>query len=873
MHYKTIKEIFEQLNTTEKGLLQTEAEERLKKYGLNEIKEAKKISPWEIFFAQLNSIVMWILIAATIISAFLGEYIDAIVIFVIIIMIAILGFIEEYRAERDIEALKKLASLKATVLRDGQKKEIDSKQIVPGDVIILETGDKVPADARLIEVFNLQTQEASLTGESQPVKKNTNQLEEKTGIADRKNMVFSSTIVVTGRAKAVVVNTAMQTEIGKIATLIEEVKPEDTPLQKKMNQLGRRIGAVTICIAVIVFVVGLLVHEQTFLKMLLVAVSLAVAAIPEGLPAVVTISLAIGTKRMLKRNALIRRLPSVETLGSTTVICTDKTGTLTVNEMTVKKIFSNYKIIDVTGTGYETKGGFLHKGKNVDIRELELLLKSGALNNNAELKNGNMIGDPTEGSLIVSAAKAGLIKEELEIEYSRIDEIEFTSERKIMTTVHRHHGEKIAFVKGAPEVLLRICNSIYINGNVKKLTEQDKLEIIETNRQFAGEALRVLGFAYKTVVDTDPEKNLTFIGLQGMIDPAREEVKLAIEKCKKAGIKVVMITGDHELTANAVAKEIGLTGKSITGQKLDEIKNLEDVVDEITIFARVNPEHKIKIVDALQKKGHIVAMTGDGVNDAPALKKADIGIAMGITGTDVSKEASAMILTDDNFASIVNAVEEGRGTYDNIRKYFAYLVSGNIGEVLIIFFAIIFGLPLPLTATQILLINLVTDGLPAIALSADPFEPNAMARKPRKQNEPIYKDLNFFLFYYPAALTVVVLSVFSWIYFKKGDLSQAQTATFLTISLFELYQAFACRSTIYPAIKVGIFKNKYLILAVLSSFALTVSVIFIPSFGRILDMVPISLMEFFVILIISSIGAVIIEASKYYKNKGGKISS
>jgi len=872
MHSKPVQQVFKELSTSEKGLSQKEAEQRLKQYGLNEIKEGKKISAWEIFIGQFKSIVIWILIFATIISAFLKEYIDAIVILVIIVLISVLGFILEYRAERAIEALKKLTSLKATVIREGQKKEIDSKEIAPGDIILLETGDKVPADARLFEVFNLQTQEAALTGESQPVKKNTDVLPEKTAIADMKNMVFSGTIVVSGRAKAIATGTGMQSEIGKIAAMIEEVKPEPTPLQKKMDQLGRWIGKVVIAIAFVIFTVASIFQEKSILDNLIVAVAVAVAAIPEALLAIVTMALAIGTQRMLKRNALVRRLPSVETLGSTSVICSDKTGTLTANEMTVKKLFVNGKIIEVTGTGYETKGQFLYKNKPVNIDEIEPLLRIGALNNNAELKDGNVIGDPTEGCLIVSAEKAVLTKKDLEIEFPRIDEIEFTSERKMMTTIHKHHGEKLAFVKGATEVVLRLCNYILINGKAKKMTEEMRKEILETNKEFANDALRVLGFAYKTIVtDKEPEKNLTFAGLQGMIDPARPEVKVAIEKCKKAGIRVVMITGDHEVTARAVAKDIGLSGKAVTGQQLEEIKNLEDWVDDIAIFARVNPEHKIKIIDALKKKGHVVAMTGDGVNDAPALKKADIGIAMGVTGTDVSKEASAMILTDDNFASIVNAVEEGRGVYDNIRKYIGFLLSGNISEVLIIFLGIIFGLPLPLTATQILLINLVTDGLPALALSADPYEPNAMARKPRKLDEPIFKGLNPFLVYYPIVMTIIALLIFSWFYFSKGNLLQAQTATFLTISMFELYQAFASRSTIYPAFKVGIFKNKYLIFAVLSSFTIIATSIFIPSFGKFLDMSPLSIIEFILIVLISSIGAIVIEVSKYLKTKNEAI--
>ena len=861
-HAYAANNVLSELKTSEKGLSEEEAKNRLSIYGPNEIKEGAKVSPLKIFLSQFKSIVVWILIAATFISAFLREYIDAIVILVILALIAIIGFFQEYRAEKAIEALKKLASLKATVLRGGKKQDIDAKELVPGDIIILKTGDKIPADARLLRLHNLQVQEAALTGESQPVKKDLRELPEKTQIADQRNTVFSGTIVVSGHAEAVVIATGMQTEIGKIAAMIEEVKPDLTPLQKKMNQLGKRLGIITILITIIIFVTGLLVHKASWLDMLLVAVSLGVAAIPEGLPAVVTVSLALGTRRMLKRNALVRRLPSVETLGSTTVICTDKTGTLTMNEMTVTKLYTNGKIIGVTGTGYETKGQFMYQGKPVGTSEVSHLLITGALNNNADLRNNTVIGDPTEGALIVSAAKAGFIKEKLETEYPRLDEIEFTSERKMMTTVNKHGSERVAYVKGAPEVVLKCCSHIYLNGAVKRLTEEARQEVLRINHQFAEQALRVLGFAYKTLIDGASENNLIFVGLQAMMDPPREEAKTAVEKCKQAGIKIIMITGDHEITAKAVAKEIGLSGKVLTGEKLDEIKDLEAIVEGIAVFARVNPEHKIKIVDALKKKGHVVAMTGDGVNDAPALKKADLGISMGITGTDVSKEASSMILTDDNFASIVNAVEEGRGTYDNIRKYLAYLLSGNIAEVMIIFLGIIFGLPLPLTATQILLINLVTDGLPAIALSADPFEPNAMSRKPRKQDEPIYKGLRAFFVYYPIAVIIAALAIFSWIYFNEGNLLKAQTATFLTIAMFELYQALSCRSTIYPVAKIGIFKNKYLVMAVLLSFAVIVASIFIPPLAALFDMAPLDVSQFFFIVLVSSIGAIIIEITK-----------
>jgi Ca2+-transporting ATPase len=874
MHNKTIEQVIKELNSSEKGLSQKEAEERLRQYGLNEIKESKKVPPWKIFLNQFKSVVLLILIAATLISAFLKEYIDAIVILVIIILIAVLGFILEYRAEKAIEALKKMSSLKATVIRNNQKKEIDAKQLVPGDIIAVETGNRVPADARLLEVFNLQAQEAALTGESQPVKKNAGALPEKTAMADMKNMIFSGTVIVSGRAKAVVAGTGMKSEIGKIAAMIEEVKPEPTPLQKKMDNLGKFLGKVVIGIAVLIFTIGMFFHEKPLLEMLIFAVAVAVAAIPEALLAIVTMSLALGTQRMLKRNALIRRLPSVETLGSTTVICTDKTGTLTMNQMTVKKIFANGKIIDVSGSGYGTKGQFTWKNKPVKIGEIGQLLLIGSLNNNSELKEGSIIGDPTEGSLIVSAEKAGLAKKDLDREFPRVGEIEFTSERKMMTTLHSHHGEKLAYVKGAPEVVLKLCSYILVDNKVKKLNDSMKKQILEINREFANDALRVLGFAYKTIVtDKNPEKNLIFAGLQGMIDPARPEARIAVEKCKNAGIKVVMITGDHEITAKAVAKEIGLDGKSMTGQQLEDMQNLDGIVDEIAIFARVNPEHKIKIVDALKKKGHVVAMTGDGVNDAPALKKADIGIAMGITGTDVAKEASSMILLDDNFASIVDAVEEGRGVYDNIRKYMGFLLSGNIGEVLIIFLGIISGLPLVLTATQILFINLVTDGLPALALSADPFEPKAMARKPRKQDESLFKGLNPFLVYYPIAQVSVALSMFTYIFFTEGNLAKAQTAVFLTIGMFELYQSIASRSTIYPVFKVGMFKNKFLIMAFISSFTIMAASVFIPPLGKYLDMHLIALPMFLFIVAVSSVGAFIIESCKYYKTRNEAIEA
>src|SRR3989338_3033836 len=840
MHHKSIEDALKELKTDKNGLTEKEAEERLKKYGLNEIQQLKKINPIRIFLEQFHNIVIYILIFALVVSIFLNETIDAIVIGVIVIVNAIIGFIQEYHAEKAIEALKKLASLKATVIREEKEKEIDAKLLVPGDIVKLETGDKIPADCRLIDVTELQTQEATLTGESTPINKELSVLAEKTPLADRLNMAFSGTIITNGKAHEIVTATGMQTEIGKIATLIEEIKPELTPLQKKLNALGKKLGIVVIIISIIVFlaqlfknpvVLGYLTSFQflEFLKgsreIFLTAIALAVAAIPEGLPVVVTVGLAIGIKKMVKRNALNRRLPSVETLGSTTIICTDKTGTLTKNEMTITKIYANGKIIDVTGSGYETKGKFLSDNKKVNPDELRLLLQIGALNNDASFDKDNVIGDPTEAALLVSAAKSGVDYEQLRKKYARKDEIPFTSERKIMTTMHDINGY-VAYVKGAPEVVLKLCNSIYVNGAVRELAENERKKILQTNADFAGDALRVLGFAFKAVTDkSKAEKNLTFVGLQAMIDPPREEVKAAIEKCKKAGIKIVVITGDHEATAKAIAKEIGIEGISISGSHLEKMsqEELDKEVEDIVLYARVNPEHKIKIVNALKKKGHVVAMTGDGVNDDPALKKADIGIAMGITGTDVAKESSDMILLDDNFASIVNAVEEGRGIFDNIRKFVNYLLSSNLGEIALILFASLFGLPLPLTAIQILWINLITDGLPATALSFDPHSKGIMQRPPRPRRENILSRGSLAHIVTSGILIGTISLILFWLYLGSGVV-KAQTMAFTSLVVFEIVRL----QTIRAEYKLSLFSNKLLAGAVFFSLILHLGTLYTP---------------------------------------------
>lgn len=869
-YQKTADEALNALSSSRKGLSNEEAAKRLQQYGLNELKEGKKISPFEILLNQFKSFLIMILIAATIISLFVGEYIDALVIFIILVLNSILGFVQEYKAEKSIEALKKLSALKAAVLRNNEIEAIDAVNLVPGDIIILETGAKIPADGRIIEAINFKTQEATLTGESMPVRKDAKAISEKKQVAEQCNMAFAGTIVTDGRAKVIVTSTGMATEFGKIATMIQELKPELTPLQKKLKQLGQWLGSITLAICLFV-IIGSFLHGSNIYNSFLIGLSLAVAAVPEGLPAVVTISLALGVRRMIKKNALIRKLPSVETLGSTTVICTDKTGTLTCNEMTVRKIYVNNKIINATGTGYNGEGEFLFNGKKFSSDDLILMLKMGCLNNNSRLHGTDLIGDPTEGALTASCLKAGIKKEALEKKWQRIDEITFSSERKRMTTVHESENGRIAIMKGAPEVVINLCSKFLVNGKIKALTGQDKKNILNINEDFASSALRVIGFAYKKlskqVSAKDIEKEMVFVGLQAMIDPPRYEVKDAVKKCGEAGIKVVMITGDSEATAKAIAEEIGIIGESITGEELDRLKDLSGIVDNTAIYARVNPEHKLKIIDALKKKGHIVAMTGDGVNDAPALKKADIGIAMGIAGTDVAKEASHMILTDDNFASIVNAVEEGRGVYENIRKFFAFLISGNMGEVIIIFMAVLFGFPLPLTATQILLINLVTDGLPATALSVDPFEPGSMKQKPRKPNEKIYKGMAPYIIFYPILMFCATFFVFGASIFNGEGIVIAQTKAFIVIAMFELYQAFSCRSVNYPLSRVGFFKNKWLILSVLISLLAVISVVYIPALQKVFNTAALGIYEFLLLILMSGAGALYLEIHKFVKMK------
>jgi P-type Ca2+ transporter type 2C len=870
-HAKSCEDVLRFLDTTTKGLSETQAENRLVKFGYNEIVEEEKISPLKILISQFKSFIIGILLIAVIISLVIGEKFDALVIGVILVLNAVLGFIQEYKAEEAIEALRKMASLKAVVLRNGEEKKIDAKEIVPGDIIVLETGEKVPADARLIEAINLYTQEAALTGESNAEVKQTEKIDADKGVADMNNMVFAGTIITRGRGLAAVTATGMGTEIGKIARMMQQTKDELTPLQKKLKQLGEYLGAATLIICLIVFGAGVFSGKPAA-EMFIAALSLAVAAIPEGLPAVVTISLALGIQRMIKRNALIRKLPSVETLGSTTVICTDKTGTLTHNQMTVRKIFANDKVIDITGSGYSIEGNFSEDGKEVSAKEIEMMLKVGALCNDAKLADNDIIGDPTEGALIVSAAKAGLHKSELERQSPRIAEIQFDSERKSMSTYHNIKGENIVCTKGAPDVIIGLCNRIMINGNVYMMTKEQRKRILDMNEQFAKQALRVLGFAYRPSGKLE-EKELIFLGLQAMIDPPRDEAKESIKKCKEAGIKVVMITGDYKLTAEAIGKELGIEGRAIDARELDAITDLEHAVDGIGIYARVDPKHKIRIVEALQKKGYVVAMTGDGVNDAPALKKADIGVAMGITGTDVAKEASDMILTDDNFTSIVGAVEEGRGVYDNIRKFVEYLLSSNLGEILTIFAAIIlvglFQNALPLLAIQILWINLLTDGLPALALGVEPKEKDIMQRKPRKKNERI---LSRYIIFRMIAVGVIMmlgtLALFK-LYLPKGVI-YAQTVAFTVLMMFQMFNVLNCRSENSSLFKLGVFGNMKLIIAILISVAMQLAVIYTP-LNVMFKTIPLTGMDWIYIVLVSSAVFVFVEIMKMIRTRKANV--
>ncbi|MDO8446624.1 MAG: cation-translocating P-type ATPase [Deltaproteobacteria bacterium] len=894
-----------------KGLSQAEAEKRLQEVGPNKLAEQEPPSAFILLLEQFNNFIVWVLIAASLISGFFGEWEDAVAIIAIVILNAVLGFIQESRAQKSLAALKKLSAPTTRVLRNGEYSVVPSEQVVPGDIVLLEAGDYIPADVRLVNVSRFATQEASLTGESTSVNKTVEKIDQaELAIADRKNMSFMGTSAVSGKANAVVVETGMKTELGKIAGLLQGTEEETTPLQKRLDEFGHKLVYFTLAIVIIVFFMEIW-RGGEFLETFLIAVSLAVAAIPEGLPAVVTIALALGVKRMVKRNALIRKLHSVETLGSTSVICSDKTGTLTQNEMTVRKVYYDGVEIDVSGVGYAPVGTFIFpspltgegqgEGEISSVPpplnphpqgegrltggSLDMLLNIGVLCNSAFLKQENnqwkIIGDPTEGALLTLAGKKGIFRDELLKTYQTIAEIPFDTERKMMTGIFKGPKGVMATVKGAPDIIIGRCTHYLDNGEIKPLTPPVAEQILRENETLAFQALRVLGMAFRIFPEVpsnlEPEfieTDLIFAGLAAMIDPPRPEVKLAIEKCKDAGICTVMITGDHKNTAIAIARELGFYNESseaVTGLELDAMSDDELIrrVQTISVYARVSAENKLRIVKAWKTAGAVVAMTGDGVNDAPAVKESDIGVAMGITGTDVTKDASDMVITDDNFASIVAAVEEGRGIYTNIKKFIYFLLSCNIGEVLTMFIASLFALPVPLFPIQILWINIVTDGLPALALGVDPVSPTIMKDPVRKRDENIFNRLVALrLLWHGLLIAIVTLIAFLYVLKVRGeDISSARTVAFSVLVFSQLFHALDCRSEKESIWELGLFTNKFLLLAVAASIALQIMLHHFDITNRIFKTQPLGTFDMVFSLGIATIPMLVIEGWKVLKRR------
>lgn len=880
-----IEEALRSLGTSREGLSNEEAQRRLQEYGYNELVERERATLLEIFLSQFKDIFVIMLLVATAISFLIGEIVDASTIGVIVVLNSVVGFVQEYRSEKAMEAMKKLTAPKARVLRDGEERIVPAREVVPGDITMLEEGDRIPADGRLVEVVELKASEAVLTGESTPVGKTIEVVDEKSPVADRKNSVFMATHIIYGRGKGVITSTGMKTEFGKIAEMVQAVEAEETPLKQKLERFAKKLGILIVVLCAVIFamelydifILQLYAGAQAIENIVTAfetAVALAVSAVPEGLPAVVTVSLALGARELAKRNAIIRKLASAETLGATTIICSDKTGTLTKGEMTVRKIYVNDDVIDVAGVGYESKGEFLLNGKPIHPKaddSLHLLLRASTLCSNAHYDGKNILGDTTEGALIVAAAKAGMTRKDLEATYPRVHEVPFTSERKRMTTVHKaSDGKLVAYVKGAPEIILKRSSYMLKDGKTKKLDEKERDTILATNEAMARGALRLLGVAYRelpydAVEKIDAEKvesDLVFIGLTGMIDPPREEAKEANRQCQQAGIKTVMITGDHKLTAVAIAKELGMLRSDMVliGAELDQMSDeeFEKIVENVTVYARVSPEHKLRIVKALKKKGHIVAMTGDGVNDAPALKQADIGVAMGITGTDVTREAADMVLADDNFATIVKAVEGGRAIYDNIRKFSFFLMRCNFDELAVIGIFALMGLRtaegeiiLPLTAGMILWINLVTDGGPALALSMDPPDKDIMKRSPRNPDEGVLHGRLASIIASFIAQFLGTAGLFYIAYFIWGrPLGEAQAIAFVQATLRELFIVWNCRSERQNAFKVGFTSNKFLLLAVFISALGTVLVPYTGLFGTS----PLNLTDWAVVLPVSLSG-------------------
>lgn len=916
----------------ESGLSDEEARQRLQRYGRNELAERPGKSFWQKLWEQINSFVIWLLIGAAVISAVLGDWVEAGAILLIVVLNAIMGIVQESRAEASLAALKKMSAPEAQVLRNGHRVMIPTPELVPGDIVFIEAGNFIPADLRLLEAVNLSIDEASLTGESVPAKKNASgNLLADIPLGDRENTAFMGTTVSYGRGKGVVTNTGMHTQLGLIATMLQTVEEEQTPLQKRLDQLGKTLGIAALIVCILVFVIGVIrlvippdvvrPGDERFIpeliSLFMVAVSLAIAAVPEGLPAVVTISLAGGMREMVARHALIRKLASVETLGSVTTICTDKTGTLTQNQMTVTKLWVDGKFVDVSGIGYDPVGEFSIDGEVIDLKEYQgarNVLWVGSMNNDAQLEAAGeedgkttyrMVGDPTEGSILVAAQKAGALAGDLNSNYPRVQEIPFDSSRKRMVTVHElvHPGggdispfysdereyTHVINVKGAPDIVLGLCTRYQkMDNTVAPLTDEMRQEILSANDSITGQALRVLGVAYRPVSQqpTDLnaetlEKDLIFAGLIGMIDPSRPEVKPALREAQHAGIRSVMITGDYPNTAKAIAEDIGLLQEGhqvLTGADIDDKtdEEMREIVRITDVYARVSPEHKMKIVDALRENGEVVAMTGDGVNDAPAIKRADIGVAMGITGTDVAKETADMVLTDDNYASIVSAVEQGRVIYSNIRKFVYYLVSCNIAEIMIIFLATVFGWNTPLAPIQLLWLNLVTDGAPALALGTEKGDPDIMDYPPRPPEEPI---INRFMVRGIIVQTIAITAATLIAFFLGGGALKgapdearilSETFAFVTLSLSELFRAYTARSEYYPLVKIGIFTNKNMNVAVLVSVLLILLVIYVPFLQEIFDTTALRLIDWAEILplvLIPSIAAEVMKTITYKQHQ------
>ncbi|MEM4160408.1 MAG: HAD-IC family P-type ATPase [Thermoplasmata archaeon] len=872
--------VVKSLGTSEKGLTSEEVKKRLAKFGPNALPEEERTSMFKIFLHQFASPLIYLLLIGGAIALILSEFVDAFVIFLVVVLNAVIGYIQESKAEQSIRALQKMVVPKARVIRNGREIEISSEEVVPGDIVIISSGSKVPADMRLVEALELKINEAMLTGESYPVEKKTEPIiVENLALGDQKNMAFMGTVVVHGRGKGVVVATGSATVLGGIARSLKEVRTGDIPLQKKISDFTKKLGILVMGAVTILFVYGILTG-RTFKEMLLTSIATIVATIPEGLPVVVTIALAIGVAKMAKRNAIIRKLPSVETLGSTTVICSDKTGTLTKNEMTVKKVYAGGKIYDVTGSGYNIDGKFLRDGKNVNLdseEHLRIVLKIGILCNESNLKedNGNYTvdGDPTEGALLIAAMKAGLKLDAERQKSPLLSIVPFESERGYMATLHKEENENVIYIKGAPEKVLDFCER---DCSGKDL---DREKIVRITEEFARNGLRVLAFAYAHVPGTVTKisdellssllrKNFVFAGLQGMIDPPRPEAIEAVKGCRRAGIRVVMITGDHAITAKAIAEMLGIGGKEakvLTGAELDKMSDDElfRVVEEVSVYARVSPHHKLRITEQLKKHGHIVAMTGDGVNDAPALKAAHVGVAMGKSGTDAAREAADIVLTDDNFASIFNAVREGRVVFDNIRKVVFFLIPTGLAAVLSILFAMMLNLPIPYIAVQLIWINIVTNGLQDVALAFEPGEKDVVERPPNNPKEPIMNDVLIARTIIVGTLiSVGVILVFQIALARGDNIDHARTLAVTTMVFFQFFQVWNSRSEWETIFRIPVLSNKFLFFSLMGAVIAQLAFIYFQPFQAVFKTTALSLSDWLIVLLVSSTVIAVVEIDK-----------